>query len=61
MADVTQNVPMHFVLPLRLAAGFADWLCHRAANMATTTIVEKLMRGELVGRIGDTRDRFDLA
>jgi hypothetical protein len=27
---------MYFVLPLWLLAGFADWLCHRAANIATT-------------------------
>ena len=37
MADVTQNVLMYFVLPLWLAAGFADWLCHRASNIATTS------------------------
>lgn len=36
-ADVTQNVLMYFVLPLWLAAGFADWLCHRASNIATTS------------------------
>ena len=35
-ADITRNVLMYFVLPLWLAAGFADWLCHRAANIATT-------------------------
>jgi hypothetical protein len=28
---------MYFVLPLWLAAGFADYLCHRAANIATTS------------------------
>jgi hypothetical protein len=37
MADVTQSVLMYFVLPLWLAAGFADWLCHRASNIATTS------------------------
>lgn len=35
-ADVTRNVLMYFVLPLWLTAGFADWLCHRASNIATT-------------------------
>jgi hypothetical protein len=35
-ADITRNVLMYFVLPLWLAAGFADWLCHRASNIATT-------------------------
>jgi hypothetical protein len=28
---------MYFVLPLWLAAGFADYLCHRAANIAETS------------------------
>jgi hypothetical protein len=28
---------MYFVLPLWLAAGFADWLCHRATHIETTT------------------------
>jgi hypothetical protein len=35
-ADITRNVLMYFVLPLWLIAGFADWLCHRASNIATT-------------------------
>jgi hypothetical protein len=34
---VTQLVLMYFVLPLWLAAGFADYLCHRASNIATTS------------------------
>jgi hypothetical protein len=28
---------LYFILPLWLAAGFADWLCHRATNIASTT------------------------
>src|SRR5947209_19663713 len=36
-ADLTQLVLMYFVLPLWLAAGFADYLCHRASNIATTS------------------------
>jgi hypothetical protein len=35
-AEITRNVLMYFVLPLWLAAGFADWLCHRASSIATT-------------------------
>jgi hypothetical protein len=27
-AEVTRNVLMYFILPLWLAAGFADYLCH---------------------------------
>src|SRR5882762_3092910 len=30
-------VLMYFVLPLWLAAGFADYLCHRAASIETTS------------------------
>lgn len=28
---------MYFVLPLWLLAGFADWLCHRASHIESTT------------------------
>jgi hypothetical protein len=35
-AEVTRHVLMYFILPLWLCAGFADWLCHRASNIATT-------------------------
>ena len=36
-ALVTQNVLMYFVLPLWVAAGFADYLCHRAAHIETAS------------------------
>jgi hypothetical protein len=36
-ADIAQNVLMYFVLPLWLAAGFADYLCHRAADIEHTS------------------------
>jgi hypothetical protein len=36
-AELTIAVLMYFVLPVWLAAGFADYLCHRAANIATTS------------------------
>ena len=36
-AEVTRSVLMYFVLPLWLVAGFADYLCHRASNIATTS------------------------
>ena len=32
-----EAVLMYFVLPLWLAAGFADYLCHRAASIETTS------------------------
>jgi hypothetical protein len=35
-AEVMRHVLMYFILPLWLCAGFADWLCHRASNIATT-------------------------
>ncbi|WP_318012593.1 MULTISPECIES: hypothetical protein [unclassified Mesorhizobium] len=28
---------MYFLLPVWLAAGFADWLCHRASHIESTT------------------------
>jgi len=32
-----QSILMYFILPLWLAAGFADYLCHRAASIQTTS------------------------
>jgi hypothetical protein len=37
VAEVTRNFLMGFVLPLWLAAGVADWTCHRATNIESTT------------------------
>lgn len=34
--DIAQKALMYFVLPLWLVAGFADYLCHRMSNIATT-------------------------
>jgi hypothetical protein len=36
-AEVTRYALMYFVLPLWLLAGFADWLCHRASSISTTS------------------------
>jgi len=36
-ADVIRSMLMYFILPLWLCAGFADWLCHRASQIATTS------------------------
>jgi hypothetical protein len=36
-ADITRNILMYFILPLWLAAGFADYLCHRAAHIERTS------------------------
>jgi hypothetical protein len=35
--SAAQNVLMHFVLPVWLAAGLADYLCHRAASIESTS------------------------
>jgi hypothetical protein len=35
--DVLRSMLLYFILPLWLAAGFADYLCHRASNIATTS------------------------
>lgn len=34
--SVAQSMLMYFVLPLWLAAGFADYLCHRATSIEST-------------------------
>ena len=51
-AEVTRSVLMYFVLPLWLVAGFADYLCHRASNIATTSgpkesLIHLLMLAEI--------------
>lgn len=40
-AEVTRNVLIYFILPLWLAAGFADYLCHRAAYIERTSGVKE--------------------
>jgi len=35
-AESTRIVLMYFIMPLWFAAGFADYLCHRASNIAMT-------------------------
>ncbi|MER9326857.1 diguanylate cyclase [Mesorhizobium sp. M0488] len=37
LSDPTVLILMYFVLPVWLAAGFADWLCHRASHIESTT------------------------
>jgi hypothetical protein len=50
--DVAVNVLMYFVLPLWLLAGFADYLCHRAAQIensrgAKESVIHLLMFAEM--------------
>jgi hypothetical protein len=37
MAQIAQFILMYFVLPLWLAAGLADWFCHRATRIEVTS------------------------
>jgi hypothetical protein len=37
LSDPTVLILMYFILPIWLMAGFADWLCHRASHIETTT------------------------
>jgi hypothetical protein len=51
-AEVIRSVLMYFVLPLWLVAGFADYLCHRASHIATTSgpkesLIHLLMLAEI--------------
>ena len=36
-SDPQMLLLLYFVLPVWLIAGFADWLCHRATDIETTT------------------------
>src|SRR5262245_3459781 len=36
-ATVTTNYVLYIILPLWVAAGTADWFCHRASRVATTS------------------------
>jgi hypothetical protein len=37
LSDPMVLILMYFVLPVWLIAGFADWLCHRATHIESTT------------------------
>jgi hypothetical protein len=52
LAVVTQNFLLYFILPVWLVAGMADWACHRASHIETTTgaketIIHLLMLAEM--------------
>jgi hypothetical protein len=52
-SGAAQAVLMYFVLPLWLAAGFADYLCHRAAAIeATSGWKESLLHLIQLGEMG---------
>lgn len=51
--DPTLPVLMYVVMPLWLAAGFADWLCHRATRIeATTGAKESLIHLLMFAEVG---------
>src|SRR5690606_13991503 len=35
--EITRSFLLYFIVPLWLVAGVADWICHRAAHIETTT------------------------
>jgi hypothetical protein len=41
MSEPTGQVLLYFLVPLWLAAGAADWFCHRASHIETTTGVKE--------------------
>jgi hypothetical protein len=41
--DPAVLILMYFILPLWLLAGFADWLCHRASHIETTSGAKESM------------------
>jgi hypothetical protein len=51
-ADLTRNYLMYFVVPMWVAAGVADWICHRASDIEHTggvkeSLLHLLMQAEL--------------
>ncbi len=40
---ITRNFLLYFVIPLWLAAGVADWMCHRATDIQDTTGAKETM------------------
>lgn len=52
-AQATQYVVMYFVVPVWLAAGIADYICHRASNIARTSgPMESLIHLLMLAEIG---------
>ena len=43
LSDPVVLILLYFILPVWLAAGFADWLCHRAAHIETTSGAKESM------------------
>jgi hypothetical protein len=53
VAAVTTNYLLYVVLPLWLVVGMADWLCHRAAHIETTSgVKESLIHLLMLGEVG---------
>lgn len=53
MQDAAPLLLMYVVFPLWVLAGFADWACHRATGIATTSgLKENLMHWLLYAEIG---------
>ncbi len=55
-AELTRRFLLYFVLPVWLAAGVADWLCHRAAHIEDSTgpkesMLHLLMLAEVSGPV----------
>lgn len=41
MTEPAGQILLYFLMPLWLAAGIADWFCHRASHIETTTGVKE--------------------
>ena len=52
-ADAAQAILMYVLVPLWIAAGLADWACHRASDIATTSgLPENLLHWLLLAQGG---------
>ena len=53
MTEPAGEVLLYFLVPLWLAAGVADWFCHRASHIETTTgVKESLIHLLMFGEVG---------
>lgn len=53
LAEVTRNYLLYLIMPLWVAVGLADWLCHRASNIAQTSgAKESVLHLTMMGEAG---------
>src|SRR5216110_2925027 len=52
-SEITRLVLQYFVIPIWMAAGLADWLCHRASDIEHTGgVLESLLHLLMLAEVG---------